>query len=391
MRILVLAPHPYFQVRGTPIDLDLVLRVLSERPDTQVDVVAFAEGEDRHYPNVHLHRTSDWRLLRGVRPGFSAKKLLCDALLFARAAGLLRRHRYDVIHAGEEAVFVALLLGRRHGIPYVYDLDSSVAQQLVESRPVLRGLAGLLDRLEGVAIRRALLTLPVCNALADLCRARGARQVVTLHDISQLANPDAPPTGRLRRELGTERLLLLYAGNLEPYQGIDLLVEGFARAARRSDRVDLVVIGGTPEHVRAYREKAERLGIGARSHFLGPRPLEELDRNLAEADILVAPRIRGLNTPMKVFPYLHSGRPVLVTDLPTHTQILTAEVACLAKPDPEAFADAIVRLAEDAALRARLGAAGRAFVEANHTYEAHRKRVHAAYDWVASQLAGRPA
>jgi len=391
MRILVLAPHPFYQDRGTPIDVDILLRALSARPGVEIDVVVFAEGEDRRYPNVALHRVPATPLTRGLRPGFSARKLVSDLLLFWTAWRLARRRHYDLVHAGEEAVFVAMALRRALGIPYVYDLDSSIAQQMVEQMPRLRPLARLFDRCERAAVRSALAVAPVCNALGDLCRERGARHVVVLHDISQLADPDAPRTGRLQREAGTGRLVLLYVGNLAPYQGIDLLLEAFARAATKTDAMDLVVIGGTPEDVRRYRAKAAQLGIGERAHLLGPRPFEELDHYLADADVLVAPRIRGINTPMKVFPYLHSGRPVLVTDLPTHSQVLTSEVAYLAPAEPEGFADAIVRLAEDGELRERLGRAGRAFVEAQHTFPAHQRRVDELYDWVGEQAGARRA
>ncbi len=114
------------------------------------------------------------------------------------------------------------------------------------------------------------------------------------------------------------------------------------------------------------------------------------DDLLAEADVLVAPRVTGINTPQKIFPYLHSGRPVLVTDLPTHSQILTPEVACLAPAEPEGFADAIIALARDEPLRRRLGEAGRAFVEANHTFDAHQRRVDRLYDHVRDAVAWAP-
>ena len=67
------------------------------------------------------------------------------------------------------------------------------------------------------------------------------------------------------------------------------------------------------------------------------------------------------------------GKPVLATHLRTHTQVLDERVALLAPPHPEAFAEGLVRLLRDAALRERLGQAGRALVASkyNHrTYEA---------------------
>lgn len=386
LRVLVMAPHPFFQLRGTPIDVDILVRALSARPGAEVDLLVYGEGEDRTYPNVTLHRVDAPGWTRGVKPGFSLKKLAIDVAMFWKAWSMVRSRRYDVIHAGEEAAFMAMFYRAVHGVPFVYDLDSSVAQQMVEKNPALSPLAKLFDAIEGAAVRGAVATAPVCNALADLCRKHRARHVVTLHDISQLASPDAPRTGKLREEAGTDREILLYVGNLEAYQGVDLLVEAFALAAKRTDRVDLVIIGGDDDDIVRYREKVRDLGIADRAHLVGKRPFDQLDTYLAEADILTAPRIRGINTPMKVFPYLHSGRAVLVTDLPTHSQILSPEVACLAPPEPEGFADAIVRLAENPDERERLGRAGRAFVEANHTFESHARRVNALYDHVVETL-----
>ncbi len=389
MRVLLLAPHPFYQERGTPIDVLLVLRVLSERTGTSVDVLTYNEGADVDLPNVRIHRIPAHRLLTGIRPGFSKRKLVCDALMFTAACRLARRNRYDLVHAGEESVFIAMHLKRRYGIPYAYDLDSSIAQQMIEQKPWMRPLAAAFNRLERRAVRGAMINFPVCNALADLCAAHGSRKTVTLHDISQLASPGAPGSGRLRRETGAAGPLVVYSGNLQPYQGIDLLLESFRMALRDVPDLTLAVIGGSAVSVEIYRRMARDRGIDRRCFVLGPRPYDELDDYLADADILACPRIRGINTPMKIFAYLHSGKPVLATDLPTHNQILTSEEALLVPATPEGFAAGMVRLARDPDLRSRLGRAGRAFVEKGHTFEAHQRRVMDAYDWIETRLAAR--
>lgn len=386
VKILVLAPHAFFQVRGTPIDLDILLSALTQRPRTQIDLLVYGEGADRAYPNLRLHRVPSTRFTRNVKPGFSLRKVLNDVLMFFQAWHLVHRHRFDLIHAGEEAAFMALFFRRVYGIPYVYDLDSSIAQQMVEKLPLLSPLSPVFARMEAAAIRSALATAPVCNALAELCERSGSRRIVTLHDISQLEDPDATSTGWLRRELEAEGELVLYAGNLEVYQGVDLLLESFALAVEERPKLALVIVGGSPKAIEAYERKAAALGIASRTHFLGPCPLEDLHRYLAEADIVVAPRIRGINTPQKVFPYLHSGRAVLVTDLLMHTQILTPDVVMLAPPTPRGFADAILRLASEPGLRSKLGSAGREFVETNHTFPAHQRRVDELYDWVEERI-----
>jgi len=391
MKILLLAPHPFYQERGTPIDVLLVLRVLSQRPGTTVDVLTYNEGVGVDLPNVRVHRIPAHRFLTGIPPGFSKRKLVCDAMMFAAAVRMARSGGYDLVHAGEEAVFIAMHLKRRFGIPYAYDLDSSIAQQMVEQKPWMRPLAAMFDRLERRAIRGALINFPVCNALADLCEAAGSRRTVTLHDISQLASPGAPGDGRLRRETGATGPLVVYSGNLQSYQGIDLLLESFQLALRDLPDLTLAVIGGAPTPVEIYRRKVRDLGIDRRCFILGPRPYGELDALLADADILACPRIRGINTPMKIFAYLHSGRPVLATDLPTHNQILTPAEALLAPATPGGFAGGMVRLARDPALREQLGRAGRAFVERDHVFAAHRRRLTEAYDWIEAQIRADPA
>ncbi|MEM8783604.1 MAG: glycosyltransferase [Planctomycetota bacterium] len=394
MKILVLAPHAYYVDRGTPIDLDILLRALSNQRDEQgnphdIHAAVYHEGEGRDYPNVTIHRIDAPPSLNNIGPGFSGKKLKADRLLFKLAKRLVRDVKPDAIHAGEEAVFFARYFKLRYGIPYVYDMDSSIAQQMVEKKPRLKIVAPLFNAAERHVVRHALACAPVCHALADLAKKHGAKHLETLHDISQLADPDRPRKGWLHEKLGISpgRPILMYVGNFEAYQGVDLLLQGFAHAVRHHDaNVELAIAGGTDAAIAEHTNKANRLNIADRAHFLGRWPADQLDELLAEADILTAPRIKGVNTPQKIFPYLHSGRAVLLTDLPTHTQIVDDTVCALANPDPEAFGDAIARLAADSGKRESLGVAGRAFVEADHTFPAHQRRVDALYAYVAKQL-----
>jgi glycosyltransferase involved in cell wall biosynthesis len=383
MRVLLLAPHAFYVDRGTPIDVDLMLRVLSERGDV-VDAVVYHEGEDRTYPNVTLHRIRAPRWLKNVGPGFSFKKLLCDVQVHRVACRLMRHHRYDMVHAGEEAAFSALWFKWTRGVPYIYDMDSSIAQQMIEKMPWLHPISWVFNAAERFVARRCIAAAPVCHALVDLARRHGAPHVVAIHDISQLKDPDRPATGWLKQQLDTTRPLLMYVGNLEAYQGVDLLLAAFRLAVRDGADVDLVIAGGSDEDIARYRQRIAAMQLSGRAHLLGRWPAAKLDELLAEADILTAPRIKGINTPMKVFPYMHSGRPVLVTDLPTHSQVLTPQVAALAPAEPHGFAQAIIRLSRDEAYRRELGRAGRAFIEANHVYASHRRRVNELYDYVES-------
>jgi glycosyltransferase involved in cell wall biosynthesis len=171
----------------------------------------------------------------------------------------------------------------------------------------------------------------------------------------------------------------MYVGNLERYQGIDLLLESFALAKLRVPTARLVLIGGQAAQIRRYEWMAKRLGLDGAVYFAGPRPVSQMAAYLAGADVLVSPRLAGGNTPMKIYSYLDSGRAVLATALPTHTQLLTDEVALLASSTPEAFADGLVRLMQDEGLRRRLGVSAKALIERRHRYDVFKATLEALY------------
>lgn len=194
----------------------------------------------------------------------------------------------------------------------------------------------------------------------------------------------------MKAELGITGLLLMYVGNLEEYQGIDLLLDSFAVADSKLAVADLVIIGGQSEDIEKYGKKSRQLGIANKVHFLGPKPVEHLGHYLSQADILVSPRLKGNNTPMKLYSYLHSGKAVLATRLPTHTQLIDDRVAMLVEPHVEPFSGAIIRLMEDTKLRTELGTAGRQLIEEKFTYRVFREKLNGVFDWLETELKRGP-
>jgi len=89
------------------------------------------------------------------------------------------------------------------------------------------------------------------------------------------------------------------------------------------------------------------------------RPPQEMTTCMAAADVLVSPRSSGSNTPLKIYSYMHSGRPIVATRIESHTQVMDDLSALLVEPDPGAFAAGIDAVLRDPALAARLGAASR--------------------------------
>ena len=140
-----------------------------------------------------------------------------------------------------------------------------------------------------------------------------------------------------------------------------------------------MLVGGKPEQVVHWQREAIRLGVAECVHFAGTVPLGESRAYLEAADILVSPRTEGTSVPLKVYTYLESGKPIVATNLPAHTLVLGEDTAVLVEPRKEAFAEGILRLAGDPALRQRLGEQGRRVAAEKYGLEAYLARLRRAY------------
>ncbi len=378
MRILLVAPQPFYQERGTPIAVRMLAEALCGQGHT-VDLLTYHEGADLDIDGLRILRTPALPGLRHVPIGISWKKLVCDLLLCGRLRSLALSRRYDVIHAVEEAVFPAVLLRSRARARVVYDMDSMLGDSLVSKWRLLRPAERLLRALERAVIRRADAVFAVCNDLARHATvdAPGV-PVFLIEDVALPAQPLGGGAEPLRELLDIEGALALYVGNLQCYQGVEQLVRAMAQLPQAPD-LTLVLIGGAQEGIARVRSLVRKLHQEERVYLLGPRPLAQLSGFLSQADIVVSPRLRGSNTPMKIYSYMNSGTAILATRIASHTQVLDDDCALLVEPVPQALAKGLVTLATNDALRARLGAAGHRRAVERYSVEAFRQKVRAAY------------
>lgn len=378
MRILILAPQPFFQSRGTPIAVRMLTETLANAGH-DVDLLVFHEGEDVPLAGGTLHRIASPPFVENVSPGFSIEKVVCDVAMAIRAARMALAKDYDVIHAVEEAAFIARGLRPITQTPYIFDMDSSMPQQIVDKHPLARSFRSLMNAMEAWAIRGSEAAVVMCKALEDRVREVDAtKPVLRLEDVSMLDDTEVEED--LRRDLSIDGSMIMYVGNLESYQGIDLLIDAYQVLYEREEATHLVIIGGSDNHIRQYRSHVAERGLSTCIHFVGPRPIEHLGAYLRQADVLVSPRIRGTNTPMKIYSYLDSGRPVVATRKKTHTQVLDEEIALLADPTPEAMADGMGRLVRDRELRMKLAANAKKRVAEEYSPEAFRRKLIGFYE-----------
>jgi glycosyltransferase involved in cell wall biosynthesis/ubiquinone/menaquinone biosynthesis C-methylase UbiE len=384
--VLLIAPQPFFTPAGTPLNVLQMCRALTELGH-EVELLTLPIGETRLLPGLTYHRVARVPGLDRVPIGFSPAKAIYNLLLALALVRRLRTRRFAAVHAIEESAFFAMPIARWFGLPGIMDLDSDLCYQLRENRSrSARLLAEPACRLRRHALRKASCALTVARALSELVRQESpGTPVFEIRDIpgdAVLRPPDPGMVEAIRDELGLRgRRLAVYTGNFDRRQGAELLVEAMSDViARRPDAL-LLLVGGDPEQVAAMRNLAAARGVSTSVRAIGKRPLEQMPEFMALADVLVSPRLEPLVTPLKIYAYMASGRPIVATDFPTHTDVLDNAAARLVPPTPTGLAEGIVAVLEDPVSGEELGRKARAIVERNHTYAAFKAQMGAVYDF----------
>lgn len=341
----MIAPEPFFEPRGTPFSEYFRIKALAALGHS-VDLVTYPFGQDKEIPGLRIFRC--WRppWIKAVKIGPSPAKLILDFFLFFKTLRRLLVGKYDLIHTHEEGNIMGVVCQKMTRIPHLYDMHSSLVQQLdnfqfTRSRIVIR----LFRIIENISLKNAAAVIVICRALYDYAAGITAAAKLTMIENFMDDRPaasDPEKLLRLKREVNPDgKKIVMYTGTLESYQGIPLLLDSLNFL---NDDFRLVLIGGKASQVEELGRRLQAGGLAKRVLLLGQKSAAEIPYYLQTADILVSPRTLGTNIPLKIYSYLASGVPVVATDLPTHTQTVTPDLAILAAPAAELFA-AGIRLA----------------------------------------------
>ena len=260
--------------------------------------------------------------------------------------------RYDAVHSHEEGSFIGIVVAAVLGVPHLYDMHSSLPQQLSNfAFSKSRLLLGAFSFMERLVIRRSKAVIVICPQLEETVRAIDA-DVPTVLIENAPGSGDAPQEGagvHVRTDLGlaADTPIVLYTGTFEAYQGLDLLFAAARVVAAKMPAARFVLAGGRPDQIEAAKQQVRAAGVAEQFVFAGQRPAEEIPDYLDAADVLVSPRSNGTNTPLKIYQYLRSGRAIVATRLVTHTQVLDDDVAILTPATPQGFGEGILAALED--------------------------------------------
>ena len=378
MRILMIAPEPFFEPRGTPFSEYHRIRALTDLGHDVV-LVTYPFGRDVTMSGLTICRS--WRppFARRVKIGPSFLKILLDLGLAVRAAHVATTGTFHLVHSHEEGGAIGLVLARLLRVPHLYDMHSSLPEQLSNFNVTRSSvLVGAFRWLERQMVNRSAAVIVICPHLEEhVRRLRPAAPVVLIENAPGSGETaETAEAGSVRAEAGIsdDAPLVVYTGTFEAYQGLDLLLAAMRTVVEQLPGARLLLVGGRPEQVARAREDARLAGVGHLTVFAGERPAEEVPRFLAAANALASPRSRGTNTPLKIYQYLRAGRPIVATNLLTHTQVLNPDVAVLTDPTPEAFGAGLARVLADRTLAEQIVRNANRLADTRYTYEAYLER-----------------
>lgn len=334
-----------------------------------VDVLTYPVGANLRINGVRIFRGPNPLSLREVPIGLSAKKIFLDLALVPRILRMIRSGHYDVVHAVEEAAFIAGLSARRIGVPLVYDMQSSLAQSLEPHTffrlPVLKGLVHWAERWLLHNASMVLCSTGLAKYVREINPAADCFEWVfpALCPVESLSARDAL---NLELKLKEDDRVVLYTGSFADYQGLEGLVASIPLVLSRAPNVRFLFIGGDHQEATVLFSGREDLLLGRNVVYLGRQPRERIRSYMAAADVLVSPRRDVGNVPLKIFDYMAAGKPIVASDTSSHRAVINDTQALFVEDSAESWADAICelisvpelgrRLAKNAADWARLNA-----------------------------------
>jgi len=377
MRILMISPQPFFESRGAPFCVFQHIKALLAL-GYEVDLVTYHLGKDVDLPGLRIFRAPRVPLIHSVKPGPSLAKIPLDAAVFFTALWRLCVGRYRYLHAHEEGAFIGVLLSAVFGSKHLYymhcDLPDLVASSFKNYKSLkIRLLVWIVKFVQKLMVRGANAVITFYPELETTARKIAPAKPIYMilppavdEDVPLATEKDAES---VRRELKLgEGPTLVYTGTLEKYQGLDILLQSVRAVCDVCPKAQYVIVGGKPEQVEELRMLAQRLAVAEHVTFVGQRPTEEMSRYMAIADVLVSPRSKGTHTPLKLYTYLRSGKPILATAIVSHTQILTSDVALLVSPTPEGLAQGALTLLGERQLAQKLGENARQTYEKQYSW-----------------------
>lgn len=347
MKILMVAPTPYFSHRGCHVRIYEEIQALEELGH-QVTLCTYFLGDSVPGQKIcRIPRIIPW--YNKTEAGPSIWKFLLDIRLALLVRGQLRSGTYEIIHAHlHEGVAVTRLatVGVKK-LPIIFDYQGSLSEELHNHRFISQSsfLGRAVHVLESWLEKQADTIVVSSKHFLDNINLHTTQTVEVVGDAVSLKQiKNKTPKKDLRQQLGIpdSATIVGFVGLLNSYQGVDILLEAFTRVIKRHPKVMLLCMGYP--NVELYKQKAETLGIGDKVVFTGKVDYFQLYEYLDLFDIAVSPKLVTTEANGKLLNYLEASIPTVVFDLPMNHNILGEAALYVKGQSALELADGLVEL-----------------------------------------------
>jgi len=385
-KILLISPQPFFQWRGSPIRVNFNIQALSEL-GYAVDLLTLPIGERREVKGVNIIRVANPFRIKQIPIGPSLHKIFFDILILFKGLQLIRKQNYILVHGVEEAGIIAVFLSKLAGCKAIFEKHSdpfSYKKKFLKN--ILLAAYAFVERITVKRVNAVICTGP--GLVKQVEKMGTSTRAFDIFDIpSSLVESSPLQVDRIRKKLQQQNneILITFVGSFAIYQGIDLLIKTIPEVTKKCPLARFIIIGGKNDEIEKRKMILQQQGALEAVSFIGMVAPDILPDYLSASDILLSPRISGVNTPLKLLDYFKAGRSIVATDVESNRLILNDDLAGFATPEPTAMASAIVSLVENHDKRKAMGEKGRKLYESTYNFPNFTQKLKACYDFVQTE------
>ena len=382
MRILMIAPTPFFADRGCHVQIYEEIKALQGLGHK---IILCTYGFGRDMPGVKTVRCFNPPWYKKLSAGPSYSKILLLPFLTFTAIKTVISFKPEIIHAHlHEGALVArfckLFFPKKL---YLFDMQGSLTGECLQHNFFKAG--SLLHKIMKVIekmIANWFFVITQSEAMTEELKSLGVprAKIANVKDgvDTDIFRPE-PINFELAKKLGIDpdQPRILYLGLLETYQGADLMFDAFALVAKKIPQAQFIIIGFP--NIEKYKGICRNLGISDNVKFLGRIEYQILPGYLSLANIAVAPKISLTEGDGKIYNYMAMGLPIVAFDRNTSREIL-GETGVFAKlNDSRDFAEKILYLLANKEQAKILGQKARERAVANLSWQAVGERINQVY------------
>lgn len=388
LKILMIAPTPFFADRGCHMQIYEQARALQKRGH-EVRIITYNIGRD--LPDVVIRRipnVAPW--YRKLTAGPSLTKIYLDFFLIFKTLSEAQKWEPDILHGHlHEGCFIGWIVSRCTGIPFVFDMQGGLTGELtvhefISKNGVFYGFFRVIEKwLNGLA--PAIFTHSTSRA-RELIESFGvsAEKITTIFDGTNLdLFRQFSKNSKLfeKYKIPKDKILIVYLGRLEPYQGVDLLIKSIPLVVKKNHGVHFLMFGYPDEE--KYKNMAEKLGVGNFVTFSGRIDYEKAGEHISLGDIAITLKL-DVEDNGKLYNYMACGLPVIALDNFVNREVVGEFGFYVSESTPEAVSSIILEaVSTPKEILRKMGEGGKKRIEENFTWDKCAERMEKVYESLA--------